>query len=101
MWNGGAGRESDDSGAAVLPVVCAVVSAMTSEVLEWLVLHRVQEGGAMKLNGEYLDFGRPVANFLASTFDDLISRGLLALVCRNDANFTWYCSQTFAGPPIR
>ena len=64
---------------------------MTSEVSEWLVLHRVQEGGAMKLNGEYLDFGRPVANFLASTFDDLISRGLLALGRVNPLGWQQVC----------
>lgn len=77
--SGGAGCESDDPGAAVLPVVWAVGSALTCEVSEWLALHRAQEGCARKLNGEYFTLGRPVADFLAPAFDDLVSCGLLAL----------------------
>jgi len=53
---------------------------MMSEVTEWLGLHQAHEGSVHKLNSSYVNAdGRPVAEFLAAAFDELISSELLAL----------------------
>lgn len=50
-----------------------------TEAAEWLALHRAQEGAVAKLNGCYVNHGRPVIATLDAAFDDLIAAGLLAL----------------------
>lgn len=52
---------------------------MMSEVTEWLALHRAHEGSVMKLDNDYFNAGRPIADFLIAAFEDLISNGSLAL----------------------
>ena len=50
-----------------------------SPVNEWLALFRVHEGGVTRLDGDYLNHGRPVADYLAVVLDELIRTELLAL----------------------
>ncbi|MGH3902988.1 MAG: hypothetical protein ACRDTE_02125 [Pseudonocardiaceae bacterium] len=50
-----------------------------SQVNEWLALLRVHEGGVTKLDGNYLNQGRPVAGYLAEAIDELIRSERLAL----------------------
>ncbi|MGH3906140.1 MAG: hypothetical protein ACRDTE_18450 [Pseudonocardiaceae bacterium] len=50
-----------------------------STVNEWLALLRVHEAGVTKLDGHYLNHGRPVAEYLAAALDELIRNELLAL----------------------
>lgn len=52
---------------------------MTSEVTEWLALHRAHEGGVTKLNNGFLNHGRPVAGYLADAIDGLIRSEHLVL----------------------
>lgn len=52
---------------------------MTSEAIEWLALHRVYEGGMSRLPGNYLNFGRPIAGYLADALDELVHDDRLAL----------------------
>ena len=50
-----------------------------SAVSEWLALRRVHEGGVTRLGDRFFNHGRPVADYLATAFDDLIGCELLAL----------------------
>lgn len=52
---------------------------MTPKVNEWLALLRVHEGGVTRLDGHYLNHGRPVAGYLAEAIEELIRAELLAL----------------------
>lgn len=45
---------------------------MTPDVTEWLALLRTHEGGVTKLNDCYLNYGRPVASYLADVLDKLV-----------------------------
>lgn len=60
MRPGGAGSEPDGSDEEALPVVYGVGGTMTSEVTEWLALHRAHEGSVTKLDTDYFTAGRPV-----------------------------------------
>ncbi|MGH3904871.1 MAG: hypothetical protein ACRDTE_11880 [Pseudonocardiaceae bacterium] len=46
---------------------------------EWLALLRVHEGGVTSLEGQFLNHGQPVAEYLAATFVELIQTEHLAL----------------------
>lgn len=50
-----------------------------SAVNEWLALRRVHEGGVTRLGDRFFNEGRPVADYLAAAFDELIRCELLAL----------------------
>ncbi|MGH3905787.1 MAG: hypothetical protein ACRDTE_16620 [Pseudonocardiaceae bacterium] len=50
-----------------------------SAVNEWLALMRVHEGGVAIRDGEYLNQGQPVADYLAAALDELIRTEHLAL----------------------
>lgn len=52
---------------------------MTGEAVEWLALHRAHEGGLTTLNGDYLNHGRPVVEYVAATLDALIRADHLVL----------------------
>ncbi|MGH3904310.1 MAG: hypothetical protein ACRDTE_08985 [Pseudonocardiaceae bacterium] len=64
---------------------------MTPDVTEWLALLRVHEGGVTKLDGNYLNHGRPVADYLAATLDQLIRAELLALARPDPAGAQQVC----------
>ena len=49
------------------------------ELLVWLTFRRVERGGVAKLEGCYLDGGRPIPSYLPSILDELTAGGLLAL----------------------
>lgn len=46
-------------------------SPMTPEVTEWLALLRAHDGGLTSLNDGYLNYGRPIANYLTDALDAL------------------------------
>lgn len=52
---------------------------MTPEVTEWLALHRAHEGGLTRLDHGYLNYGRPVAGYLADVLDRLVRTECLVL----------------------
>src|ERR1700742_5005400 len=43
-----------------------------SRVNEWLALLRVDEGGVTSWEGQFLNHGQPVADYLAAAFGELI-----------------------------
>ncbi|MFN2495176.1 MAG: hypothetical protein ABR608_04610 [Pseudonocardiaceae bacterium] len=47
------------------------------ELLEWLVLRRVADGGVVKVGTTYLDGGRRTSGHLAGPLEELIAAGLL------------------------
>lgn len=48
-------------------------------VTEWLALLRAHEGGVTRLQDRFYNHGRPVADYLAAAFAELISVDQLAL----------------------
>ncbi len=62
-----------------------------SPVNEWLALLRVHEGGVTKLDGHYLNHGRPVAGYVADALDELIRTELLALARPDPAGVQQVC----------
>ncbi|MGH3796700.1 MAG: hypothetical protein ACRDSP_17635 [Pseudonocardiaceae bacterium] len=58
---------------------------------EWLALLRVHEGGVTKLDGHYLNHGRPVAGYVADALDELIRTELLALARPDPAGVQQVC----------
>jgi hypothetical protein len=49
------------------------------ELLQWLVLRRVRDGGVARVGQVYLDRGRRTADFLAGPIEELIAAGLVGL----------------------
>lgn len=52
---------------------------------------------SLSIDRDYFNAGRPIADYLAATFDNLISSGLLALASRTDRRATGMCHAHGAG----
>jgi hypothetical protein len=56
-----------------------VSAAAESDVPAWLALRRAQRGTVTKVDGDYLDHGRPMPDYLTDALDNLTRTGFMIL----------------------